>query len=633
MAARIGCMHLPLQRLQCREPLRVASEPRPMPVRQLPEQIVNRIAAGEVVERPASVVKELVENAIDAGASRIDIFTDGGGRRRIGITDDGSGMSHADLSLAVDRHATSKLDDEDLLRIRTLGFRGEALPSIGAVAKLNIITRHASELHAWSLTVEGGKKSAIVPAALSRGTRVEVSDLFYATPARLKFLKTDRTESEAIREVVRRLAMARPDIAFTLAGEERAPATWAAALPGASGRLTRLGDILGADFRENAIEVGAAREGVVVEGFAAAPSLTRANALGQYLFVNGRPVRDKLILGAVRAAYSDYLPRDRHPVVALFLTLDPEGVDANVHPAKTEVRFRNAGLVRALIVHALKEGLSREGKRTAANGGGAAISAFRPSFAPRPTGWDWRRSPSRPAAGPLPSFERAAVAAFSEPGQAAFDVGAPTADVRFEDQSAFDLLDRPLGAARTQIHETYIVSQTRDGLIVVDQHAAHERIVYERLKASLARDGVQRQILLIPEIVELDDATVERLLARTGELASFGLAIESFGPGAVAVRETPSLLGKANAGALLRDLAEHMAEWDEALPLERRLMHVAATMACHGSVRAGRRLKPEEMNALLREMEDTPNSGQCNHGRPTYVELKLSDIEKLFGRR
>src|SRR5437762_1583608 len=508
-----------------------------MPVRQLPEQVVNRIAAGEVVERPASVVKELVENAIDAGASRVDIFTDGGGRRRIGITDDGSGMTHGDLALAVDRHATSKLDDEDLLRIRTLGFRGEALPSIGAVAKLGITTRHAGEPHAWSLSVEGGTKSPIMPAALGHGTRVEVSDLFYATPARLKFLKTDRTEAEAIREVVRRLAMARPDVAFTLAGEERAPVTWAAALPGAAGRLTRLGDILGADFRSSAIEVRAEREGVVVEGFAAAPSLTRANALGQYLFVNGRPVRDKLILGAVRAAYSDYLPRDRHPVVALFVTLDPQGVDANVHPAKTEVRFRNAGLVR------------------------------------------------------------------------------------------------PLGAARTQSHETYIVSQTRDGLIVVDQHAAHERIVYEKLKASLARNGVQRQILLIPEIVELDEATVEKLVARTEELASFGLAIESFGPGAVAVHETPSLLGKANAASLLRDLAEHMAEWDEALPLERRLMHVAATMACHGSVRAGRRLKPEEMNALLREMEDTPNSGQCNHGRPTYVELKLSDIEKLFGRR
>jgi DNA mismatch repair protein MutL len=607
------------------------SAQKPMPVRQLPETIVNRIAAGEVVERPASVVKELVENAIDAGASRIDIFTDGGGRRRIGITDDGDGMTHADLAIAVDRHATSKLDDEDLLHIRTLGFRGEALPSIGAVARLAITTRHGSEPHAWSMSVEGGAKSAIAPAALSQGTRVEVSDLFYATPARLKFLKTDRTEAEAIREVVRRLAMARPDVAFTLAGEERAPVTWTAALPGAAGRLTRLGDILGADFRASAIEVRSEREGVTVEGFAAAPSLTRANALGQYLFVNGRPVRDKLIIGAVRAAYSDYLPRDRHPVVALFVTLDPEGVDANVHPAKTEVRFRNAGLVRALIVHALKDGLAREGRRTAANSDGAVLSSFRPAFTPR-ANWDWQRSPAYPV-GSRAGFDGSAATAFAEPGQAGFDVGTPSADVRFEHEAAPDLLDRPLGAARTQIHETYIVSQTRDGLIVVDQHAAHERIVYERLKASLERNGVQRQILLIPEIVELDESTVEKLVDRAEELAEFGLAIESFGPGAIAVRETPSLLGKTDAASLLRDLAEHMAEWDEALPLERRLMHVAATMACHGSVRAGRRLKPEEMNALLREMEDTPNSGQCNHGRPTYVELKLSDIEKLFGRR
>ncbi len=601
-----------------------------MPVRQLPEQVVNRIAAGEVVERPASVVKELVENAIDAGASRIDVFTDGGGRRRIGITDDGSGMTAADLALAVERHATSKLDDEDLLQIRTLGFRGEALPSIGAVAKLAITTRHAGEPHAWALSVEGGTKSHVMPAALAHGSRVEVCDLFYATPARLKFLKSDRTEAEAIREVVRRLAMARPDIAFTLAGEERAPVTWAAALPGAAGRLTRLGDILGAEFRSHAIEVHAERDGVAVTGFAAAPAVTRANALGQYLFVNGRPVRDKLIVGAVRAAYADYLPRDRHPVVALFVTLDPREVDANVHPAKTEVRFRNAGLVRALIVHALKEGLAREGRRTAANSGEAAIASLRPTFAPRPANWDWRRSPALPT-GPHASFEGAIAPAFAEQGQAAFDVGAPTADVRAA--PAADLIDRPLGAARTQIHETYIVSQTRDGLVIIDQHAAHERIVYEKLKASLARNGVQRQILLIPEIVEMDEATVERLLARGEELASFGLVIESFGPGAVAVRETPSLLGKTDASGLLRDLAEHMAEWDEALPLERRLMHVAATMACHGSVRAGRRLKPEEMNALLREMEDTPNSGQCNHGRPTYVELKLSDIEKLFGRR
>ena len=610
-----------------------------MPVRQLPETIVNRIAAGEVVERPASVVKELVENAIDAGASRLDIFTDGGGRRRITVTDNGSGMTRDDLRLAVERHATSKLDDEDLLRIRTLGFRGEALPSIGAVARLSIATRHASDTHAWSLSVDGGVKSSIVPAALNDGTRVDVADLFYATPARLKFLKTDRTEAEAIREVVRRLAMARPDVAFTIAGEERTPVTWNAALPGAAGRLTRLGDILGGDFRSNAIEVRAEREGVIVEGFAAAPSLTRANALGQYLFVNGRPVRDKLILGAVRAAYSDYLPRDRHPVVALFVTLDPREVDANVHPAKTEVRFRNAGLVRALIVHALKDGLAREGRRTAANSDGAIITSFRPQGAPRTdlprTNWDWRNSPAYPT-GPAPAPFRATPAmaqGLAEAAQAVFDVGAPSADVRQDEAASADLLDRPLGAARTQIHETYIVSQTRDGLIVVDQHAAHERIVYERLKASLERDGVARQMLLIPEIVELDEATVERLVERADELEKFGLAIESFGPGAVAVRETPALLGRTDAKSLLRDLSEHMAEWDEQLPLERRLMHVAATMACHGSVRAGRRLKPEEMNALLREMEVTPNSGQCNHGRPTYVELKLADIEKLFGRR
>ncbi|MEZ5765143.1 MAG: DNA mismatch repair endonuclease MutL [Xanthobacteraceae bacterium] len=611
-----------------------------MPVRQLPETIVNRIAAGEVVERPASVVKELVENAIDASASRIDVFTDGGGRRRITVTDNGAGMTRTDLALAVERHATSKLADEDLLRISTLGFRGEALPSIGSVARLTLTTRHASEAHAWSIGVDGGVKSDLAPAALTGGTRVDVADLFYATPARLKFLKTDRTEAEAIREVVRRLGMARPDIAFSLAGEERAQVTWNAALPGAAGRLARLGDILGGDFRNSAIEVRSEREGVVVDGFAAAPSLTRANALGQYLFVNGRPVRDKLILGAVRAAYSDYLPRDRHPVVALFVTLDPREVDANVHPAKTEVRFRNAGLVRALIIHALKDGLAREGRRTAANDAGAVLSSFKPGggwsghTSARPVDWDWRTSPAFPASAAqetsAPAF--AASSGFNEPRQATFEVGAPSADIR--DHSApDDTLDRPLGAARTQIHETYIVSQTREGLVVVDQHAAHERIVYERLKAALERDGVARQMLLIPEIVELDEATIERLVARAGELESFGLAIESFGPGAVAVRETPALLGKTDAKSLLRDLGEHVAEWDNSLPLERRLMHVAATMACHGSVRAGRRLRPEEMNALLREMEATPNSGQCNHGRPTYIELKLSDIERLFGRR
>jgi len=599
-----------------------------MPIRKLPEAIVNRIAAGEVVERPASVVKELVENALDAGATRIDVFTDGGGRRLVRVSDNGEGMRRGDLAMAVERHATSKLSDDDLVTIRTLGFRGEALPSIGAVAHLAITSRHRDEPHAWSIAVDAGHKSGLKPAALGGGTRVEVRDLFHATPARLKFLKTDRTEAEAIRDVVRRLAMSRADVAFTLAGEERASVSYGAALPGAAGRLLRLGDVLGADFRANAVEIRAEREGVTVEGFAALPTLTRANSLGQYLFVNGRAVRDKLLIGAVRAAYADYLPRDRHPLVALFVTLPASEVDVNVHPAKAEVRFRDAGLVRALIVHALKAALAREAKSAATTGGSATIAAFR-SYSGNGFGGEF--SPRR--------------AGFADRAQASFDVAAPAANAALSggvdfghEASAFappgaDALDHPLGAARAQVHETYIVAQTRDGLIIVDQHAAHERIVYERLKSALAQTGVARQILLIPEIVELDEPAVERLLAHSQELGRYGIVLESFGPGAVALRETPALLGEIDGAGLVRDLAQHLEEWDETLPLERRLMHVAATMACHGSVRAGRRLKPAEMDALLREMEATPNSGQCNHGRPTYVELKLADVERLFGRR
>jgi DNA mismatch repair protein MutL len=611
-----------------------------MPVRQLSEAVINRIAAGEVVERPASVVKELVENALDAGARRIEILTDGGGRRLIRVSDDGEGMTRADLALAVERHATSKLAEDDLVAIRTLGFRGEALPSIGAAARLAITSRHGSEPHGWAIEVDAGIKSELKPAALREGTRVEVRDLFYATPARLKFLKSDRTEAEAVREVVRRLAMSRPDVAFTLAGEERSPLHFPAALPGAAGRLARLGDVLGADFRTNAVALAAEREGVKVEGFAALPTLTRANTLGQYLFVNDRPARDKLLIGAVRAAYADYLPRDRHPLVALFVSLPAPEVDVNVHPAKAEVRFRNAGLVRALIIHALKSALARDATRAATTGGAATIAAFRTSsrsgYAARP----WRQSAvtlreAGAAFAPLRS-------GLAEPAQAGFEVGAPAADLRGDFDTGLDRLhesagdaqvDHPLGAARAQIHDTYIVAQTRDGLVVIDQHAAHERIVYERLKEALAKSGVARQILLIPEIVELDEADVARLVARADELSGFGLAIEAFGPGAVALRETPALLGEIDGAGLIRDLAEHIGEWDEALPLERRLMQVASSMACHGSVRAGRRLKPDEMNGLLREMERTPNSGQCNHGRPTYVELKLTDIERLFGRR
>ena len=605
-----------------------------MPVRQLPETTINRIAAGEVVERPASVVKELVENALDAGARKIDVLTDGGGRRLIRVTDDGAGMTRADLDLCVERHATSKLDGDDLLSIDTLGFRGEALPSIGAVARLIITTRHAAEPHAWTLTVDAGDKSDIKPAALGQGTTIEVRDLFYATPARLKFLKTDRSEAEAVREVVRRLAMSRPDVAFTLAGEERAPVTWGAAADNEPKELSlsRLGDVLGPDFRANAIAIDAERDGVRVTGFAGLPTLSRANTLGQYLFVNGRPVRDKLLVGAVRGAYADYLPRDRHPVLALFVTLETREVDVNVHPAKTEVRFRDGGLVRGLIVRALKEALAREGQRAASTGGGATIAAFRPVAMARRGAYDWRNSPARPV--PWSPAQGNVALGFAAPEQAAFDVGAPSADARVDSfEPASELIERPLGAARAQIHETYIVSQTRDGLIVVDQHAAHERIVYERMKAAVEKTGVARQILLIPEIVELDEADAARLVARADDLARFGLSVEAFGPGAVAVRETPAMLGDVDVRGLVTDLAEHMAEWDDELPLERRLLHVSATIACHGSVRAGRRLKPEEMNALLREMEEVPNSGQCNHGRPTYVELKLTDIERLFGRK
>ena len=613
-----------------------------MPVRQLSEAVINRIAAGEVVERPASVVKELVENALDAGARRIDIVTDGGGRRVISVTDDGEGMTRADLALAVERHATSKLAEDDLVAIRTLGFRGEALPSIGAAARLAIAARHADEPHAWAIEVDAGVKSEVKPAALGQGTRVEVRDLFYATPARLKFLKSDRAEAEAVRDVVRRLAMSRPDVAMTLSGEERSPLHLAAVLGDSAGRLVRLGDVLGAEFRANAVEVNAEREQIRVEGFAALPTFTRANSLGQYLFVNGRPVRDKLLLGAVRAAYADYLPRDRHPLLALFVSVPPSEVDVNVHPAKAEVRFRNAGLVRALIVHALKSALAREATRAATTGGAATLAAFRDPARLGRSASAWRDSASRrreigAAFAPLHG-------GFAAPPQSAFNVGAPAADLhdafdgsvvnRADEQSRDGaLLDHPLGAARAQVHDTYIVAQTADGLVVVDQHAAHERIVYERLKEAIDKTGIPRQILLIPEIVDLDEADVERLVGRADELSRYGLVIEPFGPGAVALRETPALLGQIDGAGLIRDLAEHIGEWDETLPLERRLMQVASSMACHGSVRAGRRLKPEEMNALLREMERTPNSGQCNHGRPTYVELKLTDIERLFGRR
>ena len=595
-----------------------------MPVRQLPEALVNRIAAGEVVERPASVVKELVENALDAGASRIEVVLAGGGARLIRVTDDGSGMSPADLSLAVERHATSKLAGDDLDAIATLGFRGEALPSIGSVARLSIATRTRNATNASEILVDGGKKSEVRPGALGEGTRIEVRDLFYATPARLKFMKSERAENAAAVEAVRRLALARPDVAFTLVAEDRAPVTYAARGDGMEGRLARMADVLGAELRDNAVPAEGERDGVSVSGLAGLPTFSRANSLAQYLFVNGRPVRDKVLLGAVRAAYSDLLHGDRHPVVALFLTLDPREVDVNVHPAKTEVRFRDPGLVRGLLIRALKDALGQGAMRSATTGAARLVGFARRSPGGFRSAGGWRGS-AAPAFAP----------GFAEEDQAVFATLAdPSADVRANIAPATpDLLDKPLGAARAQLHETYIVAQTRDGLVVVDQHAAHERIVYEKLKAALERDGVSRQILLVPQVVDLDPADSSALVERAGELARLGLVIEAFGQGAILVREVPALLGDTDAASLVRDLAEHMAEWDQSLPLERRLLAVASSMSCHGSVRAGRRLKPEEMNALLREMEVTENAGQCNHGRPTYVELKLEDIEKLFGRR
>ncbi len=592
-----------------------------MPVRQLPENVVNRIAAGEVIERPASVVKELVENAIDAGATRVEVVISGGGRELIRVSDDGSGMSAEDLALSVERHATSKLDSEDLLNISTLGFRGEALPSIGAAARLSIVTRARGSENALEIRVEGGEKSGVRPAALAEGTRVEVRDLFYATPARLKFLKSEQAETAAAIEVIRRLALARPDVAFIIAAGERV-IQYPLRGTDEEGVAARLADVIGGDARANTVPVKAEREGVRLSGLAGLPTFSKANSLSQYLFVNGRPVRDKVLLGALRGGYADLLHSGRHPVVALFIELDPHEVDVNVHPAKAEVRFRDSSLVRGLVVRALQETLSGGARRSATTGADRLVSFARPQSAPNfSAGWRGAASPYRGG------LAEAAQAAFETLAQPSADARADLAPVLQAD------LERPLGAARAQLHETYIVAQTTDGLVIVDQHAAHERIVYEKLKRALDEKGIARQILLVPAVVDLDGSDAAALVARAGELAKLGLVLEPFGQGAVLVRETPALLGDSDTENLVRDLAEHIAEWDDTLPLERNLLAVASRISCHGSVRAGRRLKPEEMNALLREMERTENAGQCNHGRPTYVELKLFDIEKLFGRR
>lgn len=618
-------------------------------IRKLSEGTINRIAAGEVVERPASAVKELTENAIDAGARHIDIMISAGGKNLIQISDDGCGMNAEELTLAVQRHATSKLKldragREDLLNIASLGFRGEALPSIGAVARLAITSRPSADETACRIEVEGGKVGEAEPAAGSIGTRVEVRDLFFATPARLKFLKSDRAETQAVSDTVKRLAMAHPEIGFTLVSEGRHLLRLPAEAPGKEGWLARLAGIMGEEFRLNALPIEAVREGVRLEGFAGLPTFNRGTAQHQYLFVNGRPVRDKLLVGAVRGAYADFLARQRHPVVALFVDIDTAEVDVNVHPAKTEVRFRDAGLVRGLIVGALRLALTEAGHRASTTVAETALSALRPEphgselggqeagfNAPGAAPWQGHPLSSTPPASyayaARPGTE--AQAGFAGLGQSARVEPAPAELPR----QAGDSADYPLGVARGQLHATYVISQTADGIVIVDQHAAHERLVYERMKKAMAARGIPRQLLLIPEVVDLDGNGAERLCARAEELAELGFVLEPFGEGAVVVREVPGILGKLDVQALVRDLADDLTELDEALSLKERLEDVCGTIACHGSVRAGRRLSGDEMNALLREMEETPHSGQCNHGRPTYVELKLSDIERLFGRR
>jgi DNA mismatch repair protein MutL len=598
-----------------------------MTIRLLPPVLINRIAAGEVIERPAAAVKELVENAIDADAGRIEVVLHDGGRALIAVTDDGAGMSEEELALAIERHCTSKLPDDDLAHIALLGFRGEALPSIGAVSRMRILSRPGGAASAWEITVEAGQKSAPRPAAAPPGTRVEVRDLFFATPARLKFLKTPRTERDLAVDMVRRLAMAYPAIGFVVAGDDGrnllrlAPTT---------DRAARLAALIGHEFAENALVIDAERGGFALSGLIGLPTLNRALPRDQYLVVNGRPVRDRLLVGAVRAAYQDVLARDRHPIVALFLDGPPHEIDVNVHPAKAEVRFRDTGLVRGLIVGALRAALAAAGHRASTTVATTALGAFRPAGAglARHAGstLHFAFAPTSPALALAEAGND-----FLTPTPAPAALATPPPDPA--SPPTLPPSEALLGAARAQLHGTYILAETATGIVLVDQHAAHERLVHERLKLALATHGVKRQSLLLPEIVELGEAEAERLAARAAELAEFGLILEKFGTGAVIVREVPAMLPGLDVAALVRDLADELAEWGATLSLKERIETVCGTLACHTSVRAGRRLTPAEMDALLRQMEATPNSGQCNHGRPTYVALDLADIERLFGRR
>lgn len=601
-----------------------------MPIRQLPEDLINRIAAGEVVERPASVVKELVENAIDAGAGRIVVTTAAGGKGLIRIEDDGHGMDRADLVLSVERHATSKLGEDELDDIRTLGFRGEALASIGSVAELSIASRPAQAESGLRIDVRNGVRTGPVPLAMNRGTIVEVKNLFAKVPARLKFLKTDRAEAGAITDVVKRLAMANPAVHFVLNGSDRSASNWPA-VSGTGALQARLGQVMGDDFASNAVTLATSRHGVVVAGLAGLPTYTRANSLSQFYFVNGRSVRDKVLVGAVRAAYADYTFRDRFPVVALYLAIDPSEVDVNVHPAKAELRFRDAGAVRGAVIRAIGEALAGAGFKASTSVADDVLEAFTaPAYETAAA-----RPPDRVAnIAPFAAYERTVQGA--DPfalgsSQAGLD-GLNEPSARIEPEAAPALVEFPLGTARAQMFDNFIIAQNGSGLLLVDQHAAHERLVYERFKAQLAAGPVPSQAQLIPLVIELPEEDCARLEEAAPELERFGLYLERFGPRAVAVRETPALLGNSDIEGLVRDVADGLAEWDSIAPVSDRMEAIIARMACHGSVRSGRRLRVDEMNALLRDMEATPHSGQCIHGRPTYVELKQKDIERLFGR-
>jgi DNA mismatch repair protein MutL len=604
-------------------------------IRLLPPNLINQIAAGEVVERPASVVKELIENAIDAGATAIDIVIREGGKNLILVEDNGQGMTREDLLLAVERHATSKIPDGNLFNIQTLGFRGEALPSIGSVSRLEISSRSQGNETSWSLKVDGGQKLDPIPAAQAVGTRIEVRDLFYATPARLKFMKSTSSEMTAIVDTVSRLAMAYPEIYFTLKDDKKTYLDLSVTLGDLKERqLYRLGMLMGKEFIDNTCSINAERGNYKIHGFASLPTMNRSNASLQYLYVNGRAVKDKLLNMAVRVSYQDFLARDRHPLVALFLEVPPSEVDINVHPAKTEVRFRENEVIRSLIIGSLKQALMEAGHRAATTTSSFALNAMRSSVNPQITPSQASFvMPSRPSSKPL--YSALHPHNFSQGPQAtaqAIQLEEPT--VSGHETSAHEINEHhPLGEARAQLHDTYIVAETKDGLILVDQHAAHERLVYENLKTQFLKSQAQTQYLLIPEIVSLQEPSQSALLAHSEELKYLGLGIEAFGGDAVLVRETPAVLANFNIARLVQDLADEIVELGQPLSLKEHLEEILSTMACHGSIRAGRNLTLAEMNALLRQMEETPHSGQCNHGRPTYVELKKNDIEKLFGRK